>query len=158
MKQTIDCFFTGRGSAPTHEYTGKEIETWQLWEHQITHEKLQGDYYRDYQAGAPIIPVTKGYFNGWCGSMEIAVLRHRPGSRCTINGKRYEDTDVVSLGWLSGLPDEMKADPEKYAFKPIEVTAMEFCMVSGALRHGKMIGWRPDLDITDCTYEKIMGT
>ena len=155
LKQTIDCFFTGRGSAPTHEYTGKEIETWQLWEHQITHEKLQGDYYRDYQTGAPIIPVTKGYFNGWCGSMEIAVLRHRPGSKCIINGKKYEDTDVVSLGWLSGLPDEMKANPEAYAFKPIEVTAMEYDAIAQTLRHGKMVGWRPDLSIEDCTLDKI---
>ena len=155
LKQTIDCFFTGRGSAPTHEYTGKEIKTWQLWEHQITHEKLQGDYYRDYQTGAPIIPVTKGYFNGWCGSMEIAVLRHRPGSKCIINGKKYEDTDVVSLGWLSGLPDEMKANPQAYAFKPIEVTAMEYDAIAQTLRHGKMVGWRPDLSIEDCTLDKI---
>ena len=155
LKQTIDCFFTGRGSAPTHEYTGKEIETWQLWEHQITYEKLQGDYYRDYQTGAPIIPVTKGYFNGWCGSMEIAVLRHKPGSKCIINGKKYEDTDVVSLGWLSGLPDEMKANPQAYAFKPIEVTAMEYDAIAQTLRHGKMVGWRPDLSIEDCTLDKI---
>ena len=155
LRQTIDCFFTGCGSAPTHEYTGKEIETWQLWEHQITGAKLQGDYYKDYQAGAPIIPITKGWYNGWCGSMEIAVLRHRPGSRCTINGVKYEDTDVVSLGWLSGLPDEMKADPEAYAFKPIEVTAMEYDAISRTLRHGKMVGWRPDLTIADCTLDKI---
>ena len=155
LRQTIDCFFTGVGSAPTHEYTGKEIETWQLWEHQITKTKLQGDYYKDYQAGAPIIPITKGWYNGWCGSMEIAVLRSRPGSRCTINGVKYEDTDVVSLGWLSGLPDEMKADPKAYAFKPIEVTAMEYDAISRTLRHGKMVGWRPDLTIADCTLDKI---
>ena len=155
LKQTIDCFFTGRGSTPTHEYTGKEIETWQLWEHQITHEKLQGDYYRDYKAGAPIIPVTKGYFNGWCGSMEIAVLRHRSGSKCIINGKKYEDTEIMPLGWLSGLPDEMKANPQAYAFKPIEVTAMEYDAIAQTLRHGKMVGWRPDLSIEDCTLDKI---
>ena len=155
LKQTIDCFFTGRGSAPTHEYTGKEIETWQYWEHLANGLKLKGDYYKDYSEGFPIIPITKGWYNGWCGSMEIAVLRHRPGSRCTINGKRYEDTDVVSLGWLSGLPDEMKADPEKYAFKPIEVTAMEYDNIAQTLRHGKMVGWRPDLTIEDCTLDKI---
>ena len=155
LKQTIDCFFTGRGSAPTHEYTGKEIETWQLWEHQVTGAKLQGDYYKDYKAGAPIIPVTKGYFNGWCGSLEIAVLRSKPGSRCTINGVKYDNTDVVILGWLSGLPDEMKANPEAYAFKPIEVTAMEYDAIAQTLRHGKMVGWRPDLTIADCTLDKI---
>ena len=155
LKQTIDCFFTGRGSAPTHEYTGKEIETWQLWEHQITHEKLQGDYYCDYQTGAPIMPVTKGHFNGWCGSMEIAVLRHKPGGKCIINGKKYEDTEIMPLGWLSGLPDEMKANPQAYAFKPIEVTAMEYDAIAQTLRHGKMVGWRSDLSIEDCTLDKI---
>ena len=155
LKQTIDCFFTGRGSAPTHEYTGKEIETWQMWEHQITHEKMLGSYYKEYKEGKPIIPVTKGYYNGWCGSLESAVLRHKSGSRCIINGKKYEDTEVMPLGWLSGLPDEMKANPEAYAFKPIEVTAMEYDAIAKTLRHGKMVGWRPDLTIEDCTLEKI---
>jgi ATP-dependent DNA ligase len=155
LKQTIDCFFTGRGSAPTHEYTGKEIETWQMWEHQITHEKMLGSYYKEYKEGKPIIPVTKGYYNGWCGSLEIAVLRHKSGSRCIVNGKKYEDTEVMPLGWLSGLPDEMKANPEAYAFKPIEVTAMEYDAIAKTLRHGKMVGWRPDLTIEDCTLEKI---
>ena len=155
LKQTIDCFFTGRGSAPTHEYTGKEIETWQYWEHQISGIKLKGDYYKEYKEGMAIIPVTKGYYNEWCGSLEIAVLRHKSGSRCIVNGKKYEDTEVMPLGWLSGLPDEMKANPEAYAFKPIEVTAMEYDAIAKTLRHGKMVGWRPDLTIEDCTLEKI---
>ena len=157
LQQTIDCFFTGVGSAPTKEYTGKEIETWQYWENLRTGEKIQGEYFNDYQKGAPITPITKSYFYGWCGSLEIGVLRHKVGSKCKINGVVYEDTDVFSIGWLSGLSEEMKANPNKYAFQPIEVTAMEFCMVSATLRHGKMVGWRPDLTIKDCTYEKIMG-
>lgn len=158
LKQTIDCFFTGVGSAPTHEYTGKEIETWQFWENLRTGEKMQGDYYNDYHLGAGIVPVTKGYFYGWCGSLQIAVLRDKVGSKCKINGVIYEDKEVFPIGWLSGLPDEMKAAPDKFAFIPIEVNAMELCMISGALRHGKMVGWRPDLAIEDCTYEKLMGT
>jgi hypothetical protein len=155
LKQTIDCFFTGRGSAPTHEYTGKEIETWQYWEHIATHEKLNGDYYRDYQMGKPIMPVTKGWYNGWYGSLEIAVLRKMAGSRCKINGEIIEDYEIYPIGWLSGLPDEMKADPSKFAFKPIEVTAMEYDAVCHTLRHGKMVGWRNDLTIADCTLDKI---
>jgi hypothetical protein len=155
LKQTIDCFFTGRGSAPTHEYTGKEIETWQYWEHITTHEKLNGDYYRDYQMGKPIMPVTKGWYNGWYGSLEIAVLRKMAGSRCKINGEIIEDYEIYPIGWLSGLPDEMKADPGKFAFKPIEVTAMEYDAVCHTLRHGKMVGWRNDLTIADCTLDKI---
>jgi hypothetical protein len=155
LKQTIDCFFTGRGSAPTHVYTGKEIETWQYWENLATYEKMCGNYYKDYQEGKSIVPVTKGYYNGWCGSLEIAVLKHRVGSKCIINGIEYKDTEVFPIGWLSGLPDEMKAEPKKYAFKPIEVNAMEYDILNHSLRHGKMVGWRKDLTLTDCTLDKL---
>jgi hypothetical protein len=155
LKQTIDCFFTGVGSAPTKEYTGKEIETWQYWENLRTGEKVQGDLYKQYSEGGPITPVTKGYFYGWAGSLEIAVFRHRDGSQCKINGVVYEDTEIFPIGWLSGLPDEMKADPKKYAFKPIEVTAMEYDAYCHSLRHGKMVGWRKDLTLNDCTLDKI---
>ena len=155
LKQTIDCFFTGRGSAPTKEYTGKEIETWKYWEHSITGEKIEGEKFADYRAGATIEPVTKGYFYGWSGSLEIGVLRERAGSRCKIRGIEYNDTEVYPIGWLSGVTDEMKADPSKIAFKPIEVTAMEWSITSNSLRHGKMVGWRDDLTLEDCNYEKL---
>lgn len=157
LKQTIDCFFTGNGSAPTREYTGKEIESWQYWENVHSGEKMQGDYYSEYHNGAAIEPVTKGYFNGWYGSLQIGVLRHKEGSRCKIRGVVYEDTEVYPIGWLSGLPDEMKADPNKFAFLPIEVTAMEYDSINHTLRHGKMVGWRKDLQLNDCTLAKIEG-
>ena len=155
LKQTIDCFFTGVGSAPTREYTGKEIETWKYWEHSITGEKIEGEKFADYRAGAAIEPITKGYFYGWYGSLEIAVLRKRAGSRCKILGVEYNDTEVFPIGWLSGVTDEMKADPKRIAFKPIEVTAMEYDSINHSLRHGKMVGWREDLSLTDCSYDKL---
>ena len=155
LKQTIDCFFTGTGSAPTKEYTGKEIETWKYWMHLMTHEKINAEMYKEYQNGCPIIPITKGYYNGWAGSLEIAVLKHKPGSKCKIRGVEYNDTEVFPIGWLSGLSDEMKADPKKYAYLPIEVTAMEWDPISVGLRHGKMVGWRKDLTLADCSYDKI---
>ena len=157
LKQTIDCFFTGRGSAPTKEYTGKEIETWQLWINTRTGEKMEGSFFSDYQAGSPVMPVTKGFFNGWYGSLEIGVFRHKVGSKCKVNGEVYEDMEVFPIGYLSGLPDEMKAEPSRFAFKPIEVTAMEYDPNTHALRHGKMVGWRNDLTLRDCTLEKIEG-
>jgi ATP-dependent DNA ligase len=157
LKQTIDCFFTGVGSAPTKEYTGKEITTWEYWENAITGVKVQGQCYSEYKNGSAIIPVTKGYFYGWSGSLEIAVLRKHAGSRCKINGIVYENTEVYPLGWLSGVTEEMKANPERFAFKPMEVTAMEYDSLSHTLRHGKMVGWRPDLNLVDCTFEKIEG-
>ena len=155
LKQTIDCFFTGVGSAPTKEYTGKEIETWKYWMNTLTGTKMEAEMFKEYKNGCPIMPVTKGYFNGWSGSLEIAVFRHKVGSQCKINGVVYEDTEVFPIGWLSGLPDEMKADPKKFAFKPIEVTAMEYDALNHSLRHGKMVGWRKDLALTDCTFDKL---
>lgn len=157
LKQTIDCFFTGVGSAPTKDYTGKEIETWQYWENLRTGEKVQGDLYKQYSEGGPITPITKGYFHDWAGSLEIAVLRKKVGSKCKINGTIYEDAEVYPIGWLSGLTEEMKANPHKYAFQPIEVTAMEWDSICHTLRHGKMVGWRKDLTLADCTLEKIDG-
>jgi hypothetical protein len=136
LKQTIDCFFTGRGSAPTKEYTGKEIETWQYWEESITGAKVLGECFSEYKNGAALTPITKGYYYGWCGSLEIGVLRKRAGSKCKINGVVYEDTEVFPIGWLSGVTEEMKADPKKFAFKPMEVTAMEYDEFNHTLRHG----------------------
>ena len=87
--------------------------------------------------------------------MEIAVLRHKVGSKCKIRGIEYHDTEVYPIGWLSGLPDEMKAEPEKFAFIPMEVTAMEYDAYNHSLRHGKMVGWRKDLGVGDCTFDKL---
>lgn len=155
LKQTIDCFFTGVGSAPTKEYTGKEIETWTYWLDTYTGEKKLGEYFKDYKNGAALEPITKSYYHGWCGSLQIAVLRHKVGSRCKIRGEVYEDTEVYPIGWLSGVTEEMKAEPNKYAFIPMEVTAMEYDAFNHTLRHGKMVGWRKDLALKDCNLEKI---
>jgi hypothetical protein len=34
---------------------------------------------------------------------------------------------------------------------------MEWDAWNNSLRHGKMVGWRSDLALTDCTLEKITG-
>lgn len=140
LQDTIDCFFTGRISAPTKEYTGKEIETWEYWEDDITGEKKFGKFYKDYYNGAPFTPVTKSYFIGMAGSLEIGVVNS--------NGK------IKPIGWLSGLTDEIKLNPEKYKGKVIEVAAMEYDKESGGLRHAKMINWRPDKTWKECEWNE----
>ncbi len=145
LQETIDCFFTGYATAPTKEYTGKEIETWQYWLNERTDEKLNGEYYKEYFNGAPLIPITKPYFNGWAGSLEIGVIK---------NDK------VVPIGYLSGLSDEIKANYKDYKGKVIEVGAMEILYNNekfSGLRHAKLVNFRPDLTIKDCTWEKIFG-
>lgn len=144
LKDSIDCFFTGRTLAPTRLYTGKEIDSWQYWEDEKTGEKLEGNLYKEYYLGKPIVPITKLYFNSWAGSLEIGVL----------DGEK-----IVSLGLLSGLTDEIKANPQKYANKPIEVTAMElnFDKEVPTLRHGKLVRFRDDITLKDCTLDKLVS-
>lgn len=144
LANTIDCIFTGKAVAPTRMYSGKEIDSWQYWEDEITGQKIQGSYYKNYFNGETIIPVTKPYFFNWAGSLEIGVVR---GNK------------VVPIGYLSGLTDEIKANYQKYKGMPIEVTCMEIQYHEDGrapgLRHAKFVRFRPDLTIKDCTYEKV---
>lgn len=145
LQETIDCFFTGRITSPTKEYTGKEIETWQYWLNERTGEKIQGEYYKEYFNGAPYTPITKSYFNNWAGSLEIGVIK---------------EDKVIPIGFISGLSDEIKANYKDYKGKVVEVTAMEILYDNGkfsGLRHAKIKQFRPDLTIKDCTWEKIFG-
>ena len=139
LSETLDCFFTGRAQAPTRIYSGISLPSWQYWENPVTMKKLEGSYYREYMNGAPVQPVTKSYFMGIAGSLEIGVLK---------------DGKVYPLGWLSGLSEEIKGNYRDYTGKCLEVGAMQFTD-DKALRHAKMVRLRPDLNMEDCTYEKI---
>lgn len=141
ISQTIDCFFTGKYFAPTYKYEGKEIETWPYWINMITKEKIKGEKYMDYYNGAPIEPITKPFFNDWAGSLEIGLVK---GDK------------VVPIGYLSNLTEEIKANPDQYKGRCIEVTCMEI-QETGGLRHAKMLGFRDDLTMRDCTWEKVFG-
>jgi ATP-dependent DNA ligase len=140
ISENIDCFFTGLGTPPTRLYSGKEIESWKYWQNMRTGDKIEGLMYEDYKNGVALEPITKPYFHGWSGSLEIGVLK---------------DGEVYPIGFLSGLADEIKADAWAQRMKCIEVTAMEILPDTGALRHGKLERFRPDLSPEDCTYEKL---
>lgn len=144
LQDTVDCFFTGRATAPTKDYSGKEIETWSYWYNVKTDERLpEGNhlYEREFEH-KPYAPCTKPYYFHWAGSLEIGVMK---------NGSIYP------IGSLSGLTDEIKANYRNYKGRCIEVAAMEKFEDTQALRHGKMIGFRDDLTVNDCTWEKYVG-
>lgn len=141
IANTIDCFFTGAASAPTRLYEGKEIEKWKYWENLQTKEKIEGDFYKEYSEGSPIEPVTKPYFHGWAGSLEIGVIK---GDK------------VVPIGFLSGVSDELKSNPKSLKGKTIEVSCMEV-LPTGGLRHAKMLHFRPDKNWKECKWEDIFG-
>lgn len=147
IANTIDCFFTGRATPPKKEYTGKELETWKYYVHMTADLRLPIDefanYYKQYVDGEPIMPVTKSYYYGFAGSLEIAVLK---------------DGKIFPIGLLSGLTEEIKSDPEKYKGRCIEVNAMEIDTDNGvSLRHAKFVQFRDDLTIYDCTIDKLIG-
>ena len=143
LRESIDCFFTGRVIPPTKQYTGKEIESWKYWVDIQTDERIPEGmhYFEVYHGNKPWMPVTKPYYYGWAGSLEIAV----------IDGDKER-----SVGYLSGLPDEVKQNYKEYRHHVVEVGAMQLTE-DGRLRHGKVLSFRtPDDKIwSDCTYDQI---
>lgn len=143
LRDTIDCFFTGQITLPERLYSGKEISSWNYWENTNTNELLFGEHYNEYTLGEPIEPVTKSYFYGYAGSLEIGVLTD---NKC-----------IESIGYLSNLSEDIKRNYHEYKNRVIEVNAMELSFDKNhiTLRHGKMVGFRDDLTIEDCTLSKI---
>lgn len=142
LAENIDCFFTGRATAPTRLYSGKELETWKYWVRIRDNQKLEGAFYENYKNGEAIEPITKPYFYGWAGSLEIGVMK---------------DGEEIAIGLLSGLTEEIKANPAAMRHQCIEVAAMEILPDTHALRHGKLKCFRPDLTPAECTFEKAFG-
>ena len=143
LKQTIDAFFTGRATAPTKEYSGKEPETWQYWIDTMTDERLPvGEhYYEAFMEGKPYMAVTKPYYYHWAGSLEIGLIG--------------EHDEIISLGYISGLTDEIKSHYKDYENCVIEVGAMMLTPDRDRLRHGKMLGWRSDKSWRDCSISQL---
>ena len=151
LQDTVDCIMIG-ANAPTKEYTGKEIETWEYWLDEMHNERvLAKDYqakfhrhpYEDYVDGDPIYPITKNWFYGWAGSWKLGA---------------YKDGKLVQIGSLSGLTDEMKENWQKYRGIVCEVSAMETSENQEGgrgLRHPKLIAIRTDIKPEECTYERI---
>ena len=141
LRESIDCFFTGKIAAPTKAYTGKEIETWPYWVDIETNERIPvGEhFYEVHRENKPWMAVTKPYYNNFAGSLEIGLM---------------DGDKVVGIGYLSGLTDEIKMNYKDYKYRVIEVGAMQLTP-DGALRHGKMLGWRNDKTWQECSIEQI---
>jgi hypothetical protein len=145
LQNDADVFLTGNYKFPEKEYVGKEIETWEYWMNEKTGEMLGGQHYQDYINGATIIPVKKTFYMGWPSSVEMGVIDEDTGK-------------IVSVGWLSGLTDEIKEDfinnIPKYTNKPLKINAME-TTEDFKFRHSKFICFRDDIGMEDCTFQKI---
>lgn len=145
LQDDADVFLTGNSRLPEKYYTGKEIENWDYWMNDKTGEMLYGKHYTDYINGATITAVTKNFYHQWPASLEMAVID-------TETNKR------VSIGWVSGLTEEIKKEyvqnPNLFVDRICRVTAME-TTEDYKLRHSKFMGFRDDINIEDCTFQKI---
>lgn len=151
MQETIDCVVMG-SNPPTKLYSGKEIETWPYWFDDQFNEKITANeylaknhstIYAAYADGAPVTPVTKNWFYGWAGSWKIGA---------------YKNGELVQIGQLSGLTDEMKENWKSYVGKVAEISCMEIMDNQDGgkgLRHPKLLNIRDDIDPHDCTWERI---
>lgn len=139
LAQTIDAFVIG-ANPPTRIYTGKEVATWPYWEDAKTGEKLQGDHYLAYSRGEAIEPVTKSYFNDWCGSWKLGL---------------FKDGHVVHIGDVSGLTDEQKANWKSYLKKVVEIGGMEILPDTLNIRHPKLLQIREDKNPRECLYSQL---
>ena len=137
LQETIDVVITG-ANKPTRIYSGKDIENWKLWENIRTGKKVEGSLYMDYSNGAPIEPVTRTYWNGWAGSLIIGIKK---------------DDKVVTIGSLSGLPDEVLKNWRDYIGKVAEITGMQIMDTNNkGIRHPKFVRWRADLTANDTDW------
>ena len=139
LQDTIDCFFTGRVSSPARDYTGKDIENWKYWENIRTGKLINAPMFNEYYKGESYEPVTKSYYMGMAGSLEIGV---------------YHNNKIKPIGYLSGLSEEIKMNYDKYKMRVIEVTAMQLTD-DKMLRHPKFIRFRDDKQPQECLWEQI---
>ena len=136
-------------------YTGKDLGSWQLWENQRTGEKVIGSYFSDYQSGGAYLPVTKNYFYGWPGAIQVSVYDN--------------NKNEIPLCKVSGLTEEFKTslrdEPERWIGCPVSISGM---MVSSAradsegngisVRHPLLKRIREnDISKDDCTLAKILS-
>ena len=148
IEKEIDCFLTGKYKPSTREYKGKEIENWMYWEDIRTGQKFNAPLYSDYKEGHTIEPITKGWFYGWAGAVEIALIEDEA-----------HGNSIHPIGWISGISDKIKEEivksPSNLQTKVVKVTAMEIDDETSSLRHGKIIEWREDKSWRDCSLSQL---
>lgn len=151
LQETIDCVIIA-SNPPTRLYGGKEIEEWQYWFNNLTNEKiLASDYlnknhrtiYGDYTDGAPVEPVTKNWFYGWAGSLQLGL---------------YDKEHLIHVGDLSGINEEMRENWKNYIGKVVEISCMEISEDKNGkkgFRHPRLISIRTDKEPKECSLEQI---
>lgn len=143
IENELDLFITGNYKLSTKEYKGIEISDWVYWEHKRTGEKMFGNYYDDFKAGATIEPITKGYYFGWAGSIELAAVD--------------KEGKVIPVAWISNVTEDVKKKiiTGELNKQVVKVQAMEIEPDTRHLRHAKITEFRKDKDWKDCGIAQL---
>ena len=185
-ESTWDCVVMGLKPS-TKEYKGKELMTWKYWEIDGKLEYVEEGFPEveawTTEQGIEAIPVTKPYFNGWCGAIEFGVAvgesflierdnqdeAERLLQSEMKDGKKYvfhhEDEagfwfiEVMHVGDCKGLTEELQEDIKNnfhdlYLGQVIEVRANGIInKETGTLRHPVFERMRYDKTAEECTFE-----
>ena len=151
LQDTIDCVIMGANS-PTKLSNTTEPEIWPFWFNELTNTKvLEPDFLKDehktiYQAyieGAPVVPVTKGWFFGWAGSLKLGL---------------YDGDKLVHVGDLSGITEDIRKNWKDYINTVVEVSCMEISEDkegNKGFRHPRAINFMKDKNPKDCLITQI---
>lgn len=152
LQETIDCVII-KSNPPTKIYGGQEPELWEYWFDESTNEKiLAKDFlernhttiYAAYAEGAAVIPVTKNWFYGWAGSLQL--------------GLYDKNKQIVHVGDLSGITEEVRKNWKDYIGTVAEISCMEISEDKNGkpgFRHCRLISWRTDKNPKECSLEQI---
>lgn len=150
ISDDVDCVIIGLVPCERN-YNGGDIGHWELWENTRTKQLVFGEYFSAYQNGEPYEPVSRNYFNHFCGAIQVGVYDN--------NGK------LIPLCNVAGLTDEFKIELrdnfDEWYLCPIAIGGM---MVSSStdgsisIRHPHLKSIRrDDIDPKDCTLSKILS-
>lgn len=150
LQDTIDAIIIG-ALPPTKDYAGGETATWKYWEDQRTGEKfcdtkiiepyMTTESYQHYLHGGTLRPISKLYYLDAAASLRVGV---------------YKDGNIVEIGSVSGVEEDILMNWEKYIGKVVELGAMEIDNESHALRHPRILSWREDKNPKECLWEQLV--
>lgn len=152
VQETIDCVII-KSNPPTKIYSGQEPEIWEYWFDEFTNEKiLAKDFleknhttiYEAYSDGATVVPVTKNWFYGWAGSLQLGLYN--------------KNKQIVHVGDLSGITEEVRKNWRNYIGTVAEISCMEISEDKNGnkgFRHPRLISWRTDKNPKECSLEQI---
>lgn len=147
IANTIDAFLDGDYKQPTRDYSGKTpLEEYPYWMNVKTGEKVSMCMWRAAHNGEPWIPITRLYYLNYAGSLSFSVMK---------------DGKPVHIGYISGLPDEIRKgiidNPDKWVHRVFEISCMQLENIDGAysMRHAKVLQERKDKNWQECDWRQI---